>query len=408
MPQQLKLWDLISASEFEVPGSPANEAARGQSRRLWRWFQREVLQRPEQVDAGGSSELRNCSNDELYASSLEIDWNQAARVLSADLQRRLESSSTKDRPSLAVVAAPGSGVPEILEALAREPHFTLLAAPPASELLGDEDAHSHVLQSLDVPNDQTLVVPRLERFFLRHEAGLTLVRTIADRLMSRHRVLVGCDSWAWAFLQHAIGIEDLLGSPLTLAPFNAPRLDAWFRGTYDLRNTEFRQSRDDAPVFIEQAANSESQPEQPEPKTSQLIESLAAKARGNLGVAHALWRSSLRICDPDSDRDEPAKGSSQSTLWVVAPSELELPKLANGDESLHRFILHAILLHAGLSFATLDMLLPFSRDDIGRRLSELRAAGFVDEQTGLFRVSRVAYPEVRQDLCGEGFLVDAF
>ncbi len=256
--------------------------------------------------------------------------------------------------------------------------------------------------------NQTLVVPRLERFFLRHEAGLALVQTFVERLMSCRRVLLGCDSWAWAFLQHAIGIEDLLGSPLTLAPFNAPRLDAWFRATCDLRNIEFRQRRNDQPVFIDQAVNSESHPGEPEPETSLLIKSLAARARGNLGVAQALWRSSLQICDPDSDGDESAKESSRSTIWVVTPSELELPKLAHGVDPLHRFILHAILLHAGLSLATLDTLLPFSREDICRRMSELRAAGFVHEQNGLFQISLAAYPEVRQDLCGEGFLADAF
>ncbi len=145
-----------------------------------------------------------------------------------------------------------------------------------------------------------------------------------------------------------------------------------------------------------------------EPETSLLIKSLAARARGNLGVAHALWRSSLRICDPESDGDEPTMESSRSTLWVVSPSDLELPKLANGRGPLHRFILHGILLHAGLSVATLDTLLPFSREDICRRMSELRTAGFVHEQNGLFQVLLAAYPEVRQDLCGEGFLVDAF
>ncbi len=366
------------------------------------------MRRPEQVEAGGSTRSRDCSAAELDNSSIDIDWNLAARVVSADLKKRLESSPTDAYPLLALVAPPGCGIPDILEAVAREQQLTILAAPPASELLGDENAHSDFLQSLDACNNQTLVVPRLERFFLRHEAGLALVRSFVERLMSRRRVLLGCDSWAWAFLQHAIGIEDLLGSPLTLAPFHASRLDAWFRDSYDFRNIEFRQRRNDEPVFVEQAADIESHSEECEPETSLLIKSLAARARGNLGVAHALWRSSLRVCDPESDGDEPTMESSRSTLWVVSPSELELPQLAKGADPLHRFILHGILLHGGLSVATLDTLLPFSREDICRRMSELRSAGFVHEQNGFFQVLLAAYPEVRQDLCGEGFLVDAF
>lgn len=408
MQQQLKLWDLVAASNFELPSSTANEAARGHSRRLWRWFQEEVLQRPAQVEASGSTKSRDCSADELDTFFIDIDWNLAARVLSADLKERMENNLADAQPLLAVVAPPGCGIADILESVAREQQLTILAAPPASELLGDENAHSHFLQSLDACNDQTLVVPQLERFFLRHEAGLALVRIVVERLMSRRRVLIGCDSWAWTFLQHAIGIEDLLGSPLTLAPFHAPRLDAWFRDSYDLRNIEFRQRRNDEPVFIEQTADSKSHPEECKPETSLLIKSLAARARGNLGVAQALWRSSLRICDPESDGGEPAMESSRSTLRVLSPSELELPKLANGADPLHRFILHAILLHAGLSVATLDSLLPFSREDICRRMNELRASGLVQERNGLFQVSLAAYPDVRQDLCGEGFLVDTF
>ena len=142
MQQQRNLWDIISASEFEVPGSPPNEAARGQSRRLWRWFQEEVLQRPEQVEAGGSTKSRDCSADELDTSFIDIDWNLAARVLSADLKKRLESSPTDAHPLLALVAPPGCGIPDVLEAVAREQQLTILAAPPASELLGDENAHS--------------------------------------------------------------------------------------------------------------------------------------------------------------------------------------------------------------------------------------------------------------------------
>ncbi len=81
MQQQGNQWEIISASEFAVPGSPPKEAARGQSRRVWRWFQEEVLRRPEQVEAGGSTKSRDCSADELDTSSIDIDWNLAARVL---------------------------------------------------------------------------------------------------------------------------------------------------------------------------------------------------------------------------------------------------------------------------------------------------------------------------------------
>ncbi len=160
MQQQGNQWEIISASEFEVPGSPPKVAARGQSRRVWRWFQEEVLRRPEQVEEEGSTGAKDCSADELDTSFIDIDWNLAARVLSAGLKKRLANSSTDAHPLLALVAPPGGGIPDILEAVAREQQLTMLAAPPASELLGDENAHSDFLQSLEAYNNQTLVVPR--------------------------------------------------------------------------------------------------------------------------------------------------------------------------------------------------------------------------------------------------------
>jgi hypothetical protein len=182
-------------------------------------------------------------------------------------------------------------------------------------------------------------------------------------------------------------------------------LDQWFRSSYDLDQTEFRQSRDDKPVFPPRPEQSRSDKQEPRAETSDLVKGLAARARGNLGVALALWSSSLRTRDDNSAESKPA---SRRAYWVASLAELELPKLTTDLDQLHRFVLHAILLHGGLSLSMLATLLPFSREDISRRVSELRTAGVLHEQNDTLRVTLLAYPEVRQDLVGEGFLADAF
>ena len=407
MQHELKLWDFIAAADFEIPCPPTSEAARGHSRRLWRWLKCDVLARPKKDESSASTQWQIPSAVELDAAVIEPDWGKAASALSTELNGWFDESP--DHCSVRVLVGPaGSGVASVLHALARERQLKVLAPPPPHAILDDFDAHKLVLQSLDESADELLVIPNLERFYLRHEDGMTLVRSITERLMSRHRVLLGCDGWAWAFLQQAIGIEDTLGEPMTVAPFSDQRLDAWFRASYDLHEIEFRRSHDDGPVFPPRSDQSASDTKEPRPETSVLIKSLAARARGNLGVALALWRSSLRTRGPDSSESEPAEQTSQWIIWVESPSELQLPKLSTDVDQLHRFVLHAILLHGGLSISMLVTLLPFSREDIFRRVSELRTAGVLHQQNDTFRVTLTAYPEVRQALIGEGFLSDAF
>lgn len=217
------------------------------------------------------------------------------------------------------------------------------------------------------------------------------------------RVLLSCDSWAWAFLQQAIGIEDVLGEPLTFAPFDAERLDDWFRSTFDLQGHEFRQCGNDELVFPDMPTA-----DKREIATSAAIASLAANARGNPSAGLALWRASLRTCDADGDTSTPPVSAEKTVIWVVPPTDLAPPELHVDGERVHRFVLHSILMHGGLSQSSLDLILPFSRDEIRRRVSELRRAGFLDEQNGRLRVTLTAYPQVRRELQSDGFLTDAF
>ncbi|QDV44635.1 hypothetical protein Enr13x_45030 [Stieleria neptunia] len=400
---------MIPASDFQVPCSAANEAALGRSLRVWRWFKGEFLQLSEQSAAGHSNKLRNCSAVELEPLTHEIDWKRVAGEVSEGLTEGFETDGSDGRRVVPLVGPPGSGIAEMLAALAQERQSPLLEAPETDRVLGEMDAEDLDLTAWDASGDSMLVIPSLERFYLRHESGLTLVRSLIERLASGGRVLVGCDSWAWAFLQQAAGIEDMLGPPMTLAPFDAPRLDAWLRGVYDLQQIEFVQRGRDAPVFPDCSKGSDSESEKSQPATSDLVKSFAAHSRGNPGVALALWTSCLRICDPDSDADgQDDDTSAGSTLWLVPPSELEVHAPDNGRNRIERFLLHTLLQHGGLSLATLVTLLPFSREQICRRLAELRLAGAVAERDGRFQVTLTAYPQIRRDLVGEGFLGDAF
>lgn len=305
-----------------------------------------------------------------------------------------------------LIGPPGSGVADVICALARERKYTIHPAPPSNATLDDFEAETYDLRTVNESVEDILVIPHLERYFLRYHDGLALVRSLTERLTTRRRALVGCDSWAWAFLQQAVGIGDLFGEPRTLAPFDAQRLDAWFRTSPDFEISKFRRSDSEEMIFAAHSGERRSEQEQSEATT--VIRSLAAQARGNSGVALALWRSSLRKYEPKTDESVRGVQAAGNNYWVVSSSELTLPQVQGGVKQLHQFILHTLLLHAGLPLSTLITLLPFAREEVCSCVSELRLAGVIDEHNQILRVTLTAYPKVRQDLIGDGFLADAF
>ena len=79
-------------------------------------------------------------------------------------------------------------------------------------------------------DDEPLVLPHLEHCFLRHYDGLTLLRRLLDHIFSRsRRWLVGCDSWAWAYLSKALKVDTVFPTPFILEAFDQERLKIWFQ-----------------------------------------------------------------------------------------------------------------------------------------------------------------------------------
>ena len=401
MEDETHIWTYIPVSDFDVPSPPASDAARGAALRLWKPLQnifnqskRKLVSEQPQWDRPPLNLLRSISPDP--------NWSHAATQLANELGDDWFENRQSARLIHAFVAAPGVGIAETLQKLAQQRRLSVLTAPLPDSMFETSRSDTATRNAVDESSSEILVIPHLERWYLRHEDGLAMVRNLLERLRTlRKRVLLGCDSWGWAFLQQAIGIEDMLGEPQTLAPFDAKRLDRWFRSSFCFQRHEFRHSGTGELVFPD-IPNAE------ELETSTAIASLAAKARGNPGVALALWRACLRTCDAAGDESAPPVSAAESVIWVVKLDDLAPPKLNVDVDRLHRFVLHSILLHGGLSQSSLYTILPFSPDDIQRRVSALQRANVLDEQDERLRVTLTAYPLVRRDLQNEGLLTDAF
>ncbi len=410
MEESESIWSYIPIADFDAPTPPATDAARGKLRRAWKFVQR-TLHRSKPSAAKETLHQDRPVDHLLESVSPPPDWTHAANQLADTLGEDWFRPKQSRRRIQPLVGPPGCDVSAVLQQLAQHKQLRTLAAPALHSLLETPSDDQWAAKVLEESNREILVIPHLEDWYLRHEQGLMHLRLLLQQLLaSQNRVLIGCDSWAWAFLQHAIGIESVLGPPLTLAPLDAGRLDRWFRSTLPLSQYAFRQSGNEQPIFPElpdagrkkRGDKSVRQVEIPD-----FLYDLAVKSRGNPGVAQATWNASLRTRDPRSETSPTVSAESSHAFWLVSPNELTPPQLPLNGDRVHLFILHALLLHGGLSLSSLLMVLPFSRDEIQRRISELCGASILEEQDEELRVTLLAYPIVRRDLQSEGFLTDA-
>jgi hypothetical protein len=395
----LQIWSCIPVSDFDVPSSPATDAARGAAMRLWQSLQN-MIRQPKQATISHQS---RGDRPHLHLFSWNVSdpsWDHAAIELADAVGDDWFQDPHPTRLVYPFVAPPGVKIDSALRTMAQQRRLCLIEPPPSNSLLNRSKLEPSLFDAMGKSTSEVLVMPNLERWYLRHEDGLSVLRDLLQRLsFDRRRVLLGCDSWAWAFLQHAIGIQDQMGEPQTFASFDARRLDAWLCTMLNRQRYEFLQSGNDQPVF--------SSLEDAEFKVTSIIASLAANARGNPGVALALWRDCLRTRDTDGDAQPPGVDAGRTTIWVD-PSSRSMPDLLGHTDRLQRFILHSLLLHGGLSLASLCQVLPFSSDDILRRIGGLRLAGFIEQEDDILQVSLTGYPVVRQTLQNEGMLTDAF
>lgn len=222
--------------------------------------------------------------------------------------------------------------------------------------------------------------------------------------------IIGCDSWALAYLKHVL--PGRLPDAWVAQAFDDRRLSGLF---YELASTRFQKSilfrQTDNGKFVLPVDPEHAGPETAGTETSAFIDQLAAHSRGIPGIALCLWRKALRK-EPDKTISDTALSETPSdmktTLWVLPWEKLDPPALPSPISPESSILLHSLLLHNGLSQAMLAEILPFSPNVITRMAVLLKDAGLVEENENLWQVTPSGYPIVRQYLNGEGYLTDQF
>jgi len=408
------LWEIVSLEQRSIPKPPATEAVRSGLLAIW-----DSLRKPS---TPSDSELPQQELQLLPGWLLDRvvsppQWDKLAEALHEPLFAWMTQAQDGGRRLLAMAGPPGCGIPDALTYWGQKNHWSVAEPPTTPEILaGGQDW----FQTWAQEDDTGLIIPQLERCYLRHHRGLNLLRRLVDwAIMSRRLCILGCDSWAWAYFRQALHITQALPSPLSVEGFDARRLQRWFRRLAQGPHV-FRLSDDGSAILPtensaaeETAANGKGAHESEKHEVEevpphQYLRQLAARARGIPGVARAIWRYSLRVQDEllSEKAQEAASEDQGHTIWVRPWSQLELPKMPADCSESDMIVLHTLLLQAGLSSDTLSQLLPFSEEQTKQSLFRLRLADLVEPRDDEWRVTPLGYPVVRQYLDGAGYLLD--
>ncbi|PRY66570.1 hypothetical protein B0H98_101564 [Vreelandella songnenensis] len=378
-------WAVVALDEFTTPES----TQASQWRRTWRAVaSRMVGKRDAEQQAKQEHELRMLPEIRLAHLVPSIDWSPAAEQLSRTLfQQKLESE-----PVVFFITPPHGGHAAVVSHWARQQGINEIA-PPTYQALSDG-----CLEWVEhCAPFKRWALPALERHMLRHSQGLQGVRAFLERAMSGRlgHGVIGCDSWTYAYLQHAVGVE---GAPVfTLQALEGEQLADYFSAIADSGKNGLAvySTRTGKPVL---ASSDDSERARKAPVNKEL-QRLAAHCRGHLGVAWHYWREQLR--EPAS-RHGSEDGSHE--LWLLdALADAELPA-ATGDVAM--LVLHALLLHGGLDDQALGDVLPFSHHEALNARLALTRQGIVARQDNRWQVAPLSYASVRQLLESRNYLVD--
>ncbi|TWU37675.1 hypothetical protein Q31b_44630 [Novipirellula aureliae] len=371
---------------YKWPSVPADESLKKFSWKIWRRYRR---QRQDPFISDES--LRSANRRKLDSIAVP----PLCGTILEEMQATFADWIADPAPArwLHLVVLPPCEPNDLVRTWARQ-HGHRILEPPSRDVLTDPRAELTYHCDSD---DAVLVVPRLERWFLRHYDGLHHVRNFLSKAAEAERhCVIGCNSWAWAFLNKAIGAGGLLPAGLTFAAFDADRLRVWFEqlATHaDYKDRTFRFSTSGNEVFPSDLASKE---------TGEFFQKLAATSLGIPWIAWHLWRRRLRFGPDDEQQNAPSeKFPDETTIWVAALEEMKLPS-CDVDASL--LTLHTLLIHDGLTASELDVATPSV--DASNVLPSLMAAGFVRREGDQYFCAAAAYPAIRDALQDSGFPLD--
>ncbi len=271
------------------------------------------------------------------------------------------------------------------------------AAPPARALLpcrhrpADPEALPLMLEGAledSLPQEDSsghtalLTLAGLDQCFLRCIGGWGGIERLRQVILERPDLfwLLGCNSWAWTFLDQVCQISSYLPSARFLPALGGSELQDWL-----------------APVVRELGLHQDGPPRAGRASGDPAVEAmgqdpwaqLANLSAGSGPIAAALFVEALRL-DPDDEKGPPR---------LVSPALSDLPTLTDED----RYVLHSLLIHGTLQQDHLAFGLGLPSHLLQPRLHALLAQGVIANTAGELSVRPSHYLSLVKDLANNNF-----
>lgn len=405
--EQTPLWRYVAAGDFQLPQDTVAETVKRGFKGFWRRLRPDVPS--DQGEAISQGELEILSEFELSRLVPGIDWRECADALAERMSPYL--GRRDNTPSIVTVTGgPHGGVAETLECFAAAQNWRVIEAPKPAQIFNADSVRLDAFKAGDGP----WVLPRLDKCFFRHAQGLALLRALFSALRRSDcgPGLIGCGSWARAYLRHAV--PGLVQNAFVVQALDHERLGRWLPSlAADFQTPpEFREQDSGIELFPDSDSR--------DSRSGLFMRHLAAYSRGNPGVARALWRMALRSQPYGIDKLDEVDAVSEAKaiaeqadlhdkrVWVLPWKLLQHPASKAAFDYEQRLVLHAVLLHDGVAEAYLSRLLPLSEASIGEALNRLEQLELLECEGSEWRICAAGYPEARRLLHDAGYLVDEF
>jgi hypothetical protein len=256
------------------------------------------------------------------------------------------------------------------------------------------------------PSRPLVIVPSLEQLFLRQADGLEAVAQLIHTIAAHPEYfwLVGCNEWAWAYLNRVCYLSAYFDTRCTLPALDGDALKDWLTQAVDLMGVSFAHQSEgaaDGSARLVMGLTTD--------QVASYFSRLATLAEGLAPTAAHLWLRSLEVPALPSHPElitPPTRADQVPALrTVLQTGKITLPKLPALDAA-ERYLLHAVLLHGAITLPHLVLSLADPVQRVQSQLQSLLRTGLLQQQQAVLRINPIYYPQIKADLKRNNFLLE--
>ena len=234
---------------------------------------------------------------------------------------------------------------------------------------------------------EVMVIPNLSWCFLRSMDGLDGIDYLQKMLLhdSSRFWVIATGQITWDYLNSITDIEADCGKVTALKKLESDSLQQWLEPVISELQITFADPNLESQI-LDADQNNE----------TIYFKDLASVSEGVGVIALQAFLASVNY-EVESEKSE-----EDGVLKAQSP---ELPKLPDLD-SIDHYILYFLLLHGDITLSALAYSISDRESRIRKRIKFLREEGLVEEQNEILKVNPIYYPNIKQELINNNFVIN--